>query len=1074
MPSAKPVLTARKTIGVFSAQLTRVWGAEFMAGVMDAAEAADMNVVCVVGGKPVDLPSSDDLKTSYGLYDVIKPSQFDGLLFCADLAHGLNLDDMQQFCGSFSSIPIVAHAIKANGIPNLMTDSLEGMRAMIRHLIEVHEYKRIAFICGPKGQVESELRFRAYQEELKAHKIRFDSHLVVDGDFSPESGRTAVRTLMDERGIRFQAIAAANDRMAFGAMEVLQQRGIQVPDQVALTGFDDVPEAQSIGVPLTTVRQPFYEIGRQALVTLLKRMNGEAVSPVTLLPVSLIVRWSCGCLPESVQRAVVLSKEVARTGGRLENKREAAISALFAAANVSENDPHAAQFRDVFGRMWDVFLASLREANTSDAFIKMAQSVIEVLQRHGCDVAIWHNVISTLRKHALGGITSSTTALKAENLFQQARMLAGELSQRAQAYRRLEIEKQEEILSAFGFSMAPAMSLEEMGDAISSHFPALGIGRWYVMFYSDVSAPRPVSAPPPSDYRLFLQYDENKFEIPSEKTKKFTGHLVPRGKIPEDRRYSAMVMPLTLARNRFGFMWVEIGPRDWEVYTRVRNLISSALLRTMLVQQREQAQKEIERLLEDARQRAEELSVARDVAEKTALENARMYESEQSRRQAVELMAHSSRELSLLSKMEDVPQQILEQLSSIVQFDRGVVFLENVNGSPDIAAHRGLPANSPLSELRYATQNDNQLTDMYYAVAHMKEPIHIGDVTKMQGWTQPGWLPMDRSWLGLPLFYKNKVMGMVTLTRSKAWAFTRDDAIVTRAFSVQAAIALENAQLYNDVTSMNQMMERMVAQRVEELSSALRSLEKLDKNKSIFIQIAAHELRTPLTVIMGYLGMLEADPAVQATPSLMKVVNGVSLGTNRLHLIVSSMLDAVRLEHQIVMPHLESVALGPILRLIQKDYADDLTARNLTLNLDEGLKDLPLLSADPQLLQKALDQVIVNAIKFTPDGGTISVGTQVVVDDKLGQCAEISVKDTGIGIDPADHQIIFEKLFQLGKVEFHSSSRINYKGGGPGLGLSIAAGIIKAHQGKIWVESPGHDEEKFPGSTFFIRIPLVT
>ncbi|MCJ7435255.1 MAG: substrate-binding domain-containing protein, partial [Anaerolineales bacterium] len=646
MPPNKPAPSVRKTIGVFSAHLTRVGGAEFMSGVMDAAEAADVNVVCVVGGKPVDLSSSDDQKISYGLYDVIKPDQFDGLLFCANLAHGLSPEDVEQFCRSFSSIPIVAHAIKADGIPSLMTDSLEGMRAIIRHLIEVHEYKRIAFICGPKGQVESELRFRAYQEELKAHKIRFDSHLVVDGDFSPESGRAAVRTLMDERGIRFQAIAAANDRMAFGAMEVLQQRGIQVPDQIALTGFDDVPESQSMGVPLTTVRQSFYEIGRLALESLLKRINGDAVSPVTLLPVSLIVRWSCGCLPESIQRAMVLPKEVARTS-RLEYKRDAAIDALFAAANVAENDPHAAQYSDVFGRMWDIFLVSLSESKTSDAFMKMAQSTIEVLQRHGSNVAVWHNVISTLRKHALGGITNPTTALKAENLFQQARMLAGELSQRAQAYRRLQIEKQDEILGTFGFSMAPAMTLEEIGEAISNNFPAMGIGRWYVMFYSDVSAPRPVSAPPPSDYRLFLQYDESKFEIPSGKTKKFTGHLVPRNKIPEDRRYSAMVMPLTLARNRFGFMWVEIGPRDWEVYVRVRNLISSALLRTMLVQQREQAQKEIERLLEDARQRAEELALARDVAEKAAQENARMYESEQSRRQAVELMAHSSRELSL-------------------------------------------------------------------------------------------------------------------------------------------------------------------------------------------------------------------------------------------------------------------------------------------------------------------------------------------------------------------------------------------------------------------------------------------
>jgi len=102
-----------------------------------------------------------------------------------------------------------------------------------------------------------------------------------------------------------------------------------------------------------------------------------------------------------------------------------------------------------------------------------------------------------------------------------------------------------------------------------------------------------------------------------------------------------------------------------------------------------------------------------------------MYESEQSRRQAVELMASSSRQLSLLSKMEDVPQQILEQLNSIVQFDRGIVCLEDVNGVPEIAAHRGLPPNAPLSELCYAAQTGNKITDMYHAVArHERTDLH--------------------------------------------------------------------------------------------------------------------------------------------------------------------------------------------------------------------------------------------------------------------------------------------------------------------------------------------------------------
>jgi signal transduction histidine kinase len=678
-----------------------------------------------------------------------------------------------------------------------------------------------------------------------------------------------------------------------------------------------------------------------------------------------------------------------------------------------------------------------------------------------------------MRKHALGGIQNETAALRAENLFQQARMLAGELSQRAQAFRRLQIEREEQMLGGFGFSIAPAMSLQEIGDAVSKNFPVMGIERWYVMYYSDVTAPDSISSPPPQDYSVLLQYDQKQFETPQKKARLGTGRLIPQGGAPQDRRYSAIVMPLALARNRFGFMWTEMGPRDWEIYGRVRNLLSSALLRTMLAQQREQAQREVERLLEDARQRASELALARDSAEKAAAINASLYEREQTSRAAMEALARASRQLSSLGKVEEVPQQILEELSAIIPFDRGMVFLEDVNGVPNLAAHTGLPVGAPVSELRYLVLAEDQTNDLYDAVARMKEAIQIGDVGAMQGWQQPDWLPLDRSWLGLPLFYKNKIMGMLVVTREKPWAFNRDAALVSKAFAVQAAIALENAHLYDEVTRFNQMMERMVAEKVEELNAAYTALDQHDKNKSRFINVAAHELRTPLTVIKGYLGMLQADKAIESNPLLMKAVEGVSQGSSRLHQIVNSMLDVARLENQTIVPHIEPVGVGPILRMIQKEYTDDLAARRLTITLDDSIDLLPPLAADPELLQKAFDQVIVNAIKFTPDGGLVNVSAGVMQENGQGACGEIRIRDTGIGIDPANHKIIFDKLHQLGKVEFHSSSRTNFKGGGPGLGLAIAAGIVKAHHGKIWVESPACDEEKLPGSTFFMRIPLA-
>ena len=1058
----------RKTIGVFASQVGRAWGAEFMAGITAAAEANNVNLIHFIGGRLTPHVSTDKPTPSFGLYDLAKPDQFDGLLLTSDIAYGTSAAELKVFSEMYGSMPMVTQSVELSGATMFVPDNADGIRAVVRHLIEEHGYKRIAFICGIPGQVDAGQRLQAYKDELKAHDLRYDEDLVVDGDYTAESGREAIATLLDERKLRFQAVVAANDRMAFGALEALQQRGMRVPEDVAVTGFDDLREAQATGVPLTTVRQSFFTAGKSALETLVKKINGDTVPQTVVSPIQLLVRWSCGCLPENVRQAAVLPRDVAKTG-KLENKREAALRALLNSAGIIEQDPALAQFKDAFGRAWDGFLMALNDRTTDDEYLKTINAMIELMQKHELATSVWHNVISMMRRYALGGITSQTSMLKAENLFQQTRLLVGELSQRSQAYRRLVLEQQESVLQGFSFSMAPAMTLEDIGSAITEHFPDMGIERWYVMFYSDVTSPQSISAPAPEGYRLLFQYEGARFEIPRKQAYMGTGQLVPRGKTPEDHRYTAVVMPLTLAKNRFGFMWVEMGPRDWEVYVRIRNLVSSALLRTMLVQQKEQVQQEVERLLAEARDLTVELAIAKEFAERTATENANLYSGEQARRRSAEALSRASRQLSSLSTVEDVQQQIVEQFTQMVPVARCALFLEDVNGVPRLHAHIGFPKDAKMDELNYSVKDVN----IYHTIAKQAEALVIGNINTMKDWRQPEWLPIDGTWVGVPLYAKNRVIGMLVMSRERAGAFIQDDVLLASTFAVQASIALENARLYDDLNRFNQMMERMVEQRVNELSSAHNTLQKLDQNKSDFIQVAAHELRTPLTVIKGYMGMIKAAPSIKENTMLTQAMDGLIQGTDRLHQIVNSMLDVARLESEVLQPHLEAMPLGPTLRLIQKDYVEDLKTRQLTLEIDPEINATPPLLADSELMKKVFDNVIVNAIKFTPDGGKIKISAHKVNVPGRGEVCEIRVKDSGIGIDEANHVIIFEKLYQVGKVELHSSGRTKFKGGGPGLGLAIAAGIVKAHQGKIWVESSGQDEVNLPGSTFFIQLPYA-
>jgi len=133
-----------------------------------------------------------------------------------------------------------------------------------------------------------------------------------------------------------------------------------------------------------------------------------------------------------------------------------------------------------------------------------------------------------------------------------------------------------------------------------------------------------------------------------------------------------------------------------------------------------------------------------------------------------------------------------------------------------------------------------------------------------------------------------------------------------------------------------------------------------------------------------------------------------------------------------------------------------------------------LIRADSNRLVQVFSHVIQNAIKYTPDGGQIRIIGNVITGTtpEDGDIVEIEVNDTGIGIASEDIEKVFEKFFRVGNVMLHSTGDTKFKGAGPGLGLTIAKGIISAHHGRIWAESPGNDEDSPPGSTFHILLPV--
>ena len=264
-------------------------------------------------------------------------------------------------------------------------------------------------------------------------------------------------------------------------------------------------------------------------------------------------------------------------------------------------------------------------------------------------------------------------------------------------------------------------------------------------------------------------------------------------------------------------------------------------------------------------------------------------------------------------------------------------------------------------------------------------------------------------------------------------------------------------------------MTTKLQQHTIELEKTNRALERMDKTKSRFIHISAHELRTPLTLIQGYSQMVEKK--IKDDPESESLVQGILAGTKRMTEIIDNMLDVSKIDNKVLDVAPSQLALDNVVNKAKNKFTLAIKERQIEFKI-EGLKELPPVSADGDLLYKAFHHLIMNAIKFTPDGGKITVSGRTVNGTSKGLEVEVAIKDTGVGVDPENHELIFEKFFQTGEVLLHSSGNTKFKGGGPGLGLSIARGIVEAHHGQIWIESSGYDEQLFPGSTLYLRLPV--
>jgi len=178
---------------------------------------------------------------------------------------------------------------------NVRCDNESGMRDLVRHLVVDHQYRSVAYLSGRGDSPDNRARARIFEAAAAAGGADIQVGPAWQGNYSAAGGANVITSLLDAGTALPRAIVCASDQTAIGAMHALAQRGIRVPHDVAITGFDDVPVARHLHPPLTTVRQPMQELGAKAFEVLYSRISAVGGEPEIVLPVQLIVRESCGC-----------------------------------------------------------------------------------------------------------------------------------------------------------------------------------------------------------------------------------------------------------------------------------------------------------------------------------------------------------------------------------------------------------------------------------------------------------------------------------------------------------------------------------------------------------------------------------------------------------------------------------------------------------------------------------------------------------------------------------------------------------------------------------------------------------
>ena len=560
------------TLGLFITDIVKPWTVPEWAGVVDTARNRGVNLITFVG---------HHLNSPYGfekhanvVYRLADKQSLDGrIVWTTGLANFATATDISELFERFSPLPRVSVEEAVQGIPSVLNDDFGSMRAAMKHLIEVHGYRRIAYVLHATPRHSSfDERFRAYRETLAHYGIPLDPALV-SPPLNSEAPRVAGHLsewMNSADAAGWDAIVGHNDEAAVRAIHELSQLGIRVPQDVAAVGYDDSELARSLTPSLTSVHPPFYEMGRCAVDLLLEQISGGVVRETRVLRGDLTLRRTCGCqYPEVVGSAS--APRIRPLSGRALSP--GAIRKIVTQRTAAEDEQNKLE-------ILKLLFAGIRE-NQSGPFLEELESALADSTHANPGPQEYLSWLRIVRRVCVPLLTG-TQLWRAEDLFHQGTSLIEGTIRRDEMLHALQSLQHEAMLKEADASLASTFSVPDLVDQLVLVLPRIKIGTCFLSMYD--GNPGTSSSELPEQSTLVLALNKGERIILAHEGLRFASRqLLPAELWPNQEPISLVVEPLHFRDDQLGFMLFEVGAQRGTTYDSLATVVSGALRGALLV-----------------------------------------------------------------------------------------------------------------------------------------------------------------------------------------------------------------------------------------------------------------------------------------------------------------------------------------------------------------------------------------------------------------------------------------------------------------------------------------------------------